>query len=142
MVVRQTEDRRQRTEAVFAFVGGMHCLDVNQQGGITEALARRNWMIRGFAPLTLEVAAGADVQHFALQRDRPTIFMPLNPGIPHADSRAKYAVAFFNISRSILTRASAVMVIPIRIINYAPQYTRHSSNICCRHFHVMWSVVT
>jgi hypothetical protein len=53
----------------------MHSLDVNQQGSITEALARHRGAISERAPLTLEVAAGANIQHFALQRDRPTIFI-------------------------------------------------------------------
>lgn len=52
----------------------MYWFDVSQQGGIfTEALARQLWMSSIFAPMTLKVAAGADVQHFALQRDRPEL---------------------------------------------------------------------
>jgi hypothetical protein len=40
--------------AVFAFAGQMRCLDVNQQGGITEAPARQLRAINIFAPLTFK----------------------------------------------------------------------------------------
>lgn len=46
---------------------------------------------------------GAHTQHFARQCDRPMGLVFGDPGVPHSDSRAKYAVAFFKMSRSILT---------------------------------------
>src|SRR6266568_2306873 len=46
-------------------------------------------------------------QHFALHRHRPVPLVPLDPGVLHSDSFAKYAVAFFRMSRSIFTRASS-----------------------------------
>src|SRR5471030_795988 len=57
----------------------------------------------------LKVAAGTHPQHLALQADGPPALMPSDPGVPHIDSFAKYAVAFFKISRSILTRASSAL---------------------------------
>ena len=73
-----------------------------------------------------KVAAGTDSQDAALQSDGPLVFVPGDPGIPrgfplvilHSASFAKYApeeiplgdaVAFFRMSRSILTRASSAL---------------------------------
>ena len=48
-----------------------------------------------------------DAQYLANQRDRPHGAEQKNPGLLHSDSLAKYAVAFFRMSRSIFTRASS-----------------------------------
>lgn len=47
--------------ARFPFAGCIRCLDVYQQGSITETLPKGGWTIRIFAPLMFEIAAGADV---------------------------------------------------------------------------------
>src|ERR1035437_8197202 len=57
----------------------------------------------------IKVAAGTHPQHLALQADGPLALVPSDPGVPHPDSFAKYAVAFFKISRSILTRANSAL---------------------------------
>ena len=41
----------------------------------------------------LKVAAGTHLQHLALQADGPPALVPVDPGVPHIDSFAKYAVA-------------------------------------------------
>jgi hypothetical protein len=43
------------------------------------------------------VAAGRDAKHRAHQPDRPAIAMGLDELVPHDDSLAKKAVAFFKI---------------------------------------------
>src|ERR1019366_1367994 len=57
----------------------------------------------------LKIAAGTHPQYLALQADGPPALVPSDPGVLHIDSFAKYAVAFFKISRSILTRASSAL---------------------------------
>lgn len=94
---------------IFAFSGGMHCFDVNQQYGITETIDSHLQTIRNFSPPMFKVTASADIQYFALQYDWPTSFVPFNPGVLHIDSRGKYAVAFLRMSRSIFTLASSVL---------------------------------
>jgi hypothetical protein len=96
---------------VFLFDLCMDGPNVDQQGFITDALVRP-WLaglVRILAPPVLKVAAGADAQYVAGQRDGPASFVAGNPGVLHIDSRAKYAVAFFKISRSIFTRASSAL---------------------------------
>ena len=46
----------------------------------------------------LVVAAGADLQNPALDHNRPRAMVSLDKGIPHSDSLAKYAVAFFGVA--------------------------------------------
>ena len=87
----------------------MDSLDVYQQGFVADASAhpRLAGLIRVLTTPVLEVAVfGAHTQHFARQCDRPMGLVFGNPGVPHSDSRAKYAVAFFKMLRSIVTRAS------------------------------------
>ena len=50
------------------------------------------------------VAAAADFQHAALHSDRPDGPVLVNEAISHGDSLAKKAVAFFKISRSMVSR--------------------------------------
>src|ERR1039458_1075107 len=57
----------------------------------------------------LKVATGTHPQYLALQADGPPALVSGDPGVLHIDSFAKYAVAFFKISRSILTRASSAL---------------------------------
>lgn len=95
--------------AVFAFAARMGCLDMNQQRFIAGALAGVRWRGSIFAALMLKISAGTDTQHFTLHGDRPLLLVTPNPGVLHADSRAKNAVAFFKMSRSILTRASSAL---------------------------------
>src|SRR5450631_2447771 len=93
-------------------VGALHLiedrLDVNQQGDVADPTARLE--MPGSFPLTrliLMVAAGADVQHPALRRHRPDHAMSLDKGVSHSDSLAKYAAAFFRMSRSTRALASS-----------------------------------
>ncbi|ARB25336.1 hypothetical protein AM394_02025 [Klebsiella oxytoca] len=44
------------------------------------------------------------IQHLAEQTDRPATIVVTDKGVPQSDSFAKYAAAFFNISRSSVTR--------------------------------------
>jgi len=53
-------------------------------------------------------SSGADIQDRALYRDRPIPAVSLNKGVLHSDSLAKYAAAFFKMSRSIFTRDNSV----------------------------------
>ena len=71
----------------------MYSLDINQQSSIADALAGNRWIIRNSSStLMFKVIASTNIEHFALPGNRPTAFMPFNPGRLHTDSRAKYAV--------------------------------------------------
>src|SRR5260370_18399607 len=69
--------------------------------------------------LILMVAAGADVQHPALRRHRPDHAMSLDKGVSHRDSLAKYAAAFFRMSRSIRALANSLETQRQQIVGYA-----------------------
>ena len=97
--------------AVFGFDFSMDDSDVSQQGCVGDALTRP-WMgrlVRRLAPPVFKVAAGADFQDFAGQRDRPLRFVRSNPGVLHRSFCAKYAVAFFTRSHSIFGRAFSAL---------------------------------
>ena len=53
------------------------------------------------------VTAGLDFQHATLPADRPLFLMFPDKGVPQSDSFAKYAAAFFKISRSSVARLSS-----------------------------------
>ena len=53
------------------------------------------------------VTAGLDFQHATLPAHRPLSLMFPDEGVPQSDSFAKYAAAFFNISRSSVARLSS-----------------------------------
>ena len=91
--------------AVFAFHLGVDRSDMHQQRIVAHPLS----LLRARAPAkVLVVPARTYPQYFALHRYRPVPFVPLNPGVPHSDSLAKY-VAFFKMSRSIFTRESSAL---------------------------------
>jgi len=46
------------------------------------------------------------IQHPTEQANRPATGVVTDKGVPQSDSFAKYAAAFFNISRSSVTRLS------------------------------------
>ena len=52
-------------------------------------------------------ATGMNIQHPAEQTNRPATGVVTNKGVPQSDSFAKYAAAFFNMSRSSVTRFSS-----------------------------------
>src|SRR5687767_9863064 len=84
----------------------MDRLDVGQQGHVTDA---SHVFVGAF--LTVQVlmkSPGADIQDRTLYRDRPVPAVLLNKGVLHRDSLAKYAAAFFKISRSSFTRDNSV----------------------------------
>ena len=87
----------------------MYSSNVYQQGFVTDAFVGV-WLAgftRIFAMPVLKVAAGADAQDGAADCDWPQAFVAGYPRVLHRVSRAKYAVAFFKMSRSILTRDSS-----------------------------------
>lgn len=86
--------------AVGALELGVDGPDQRQHLGIGQALA-----IRRAAALPCPVAAEAHIQRRAHRRQRVGSPLPVNPGVLHSASFAKYAVAFFRISHSILSRA-------------------------------------
>ena len=94
--------------AVFLLDLGVDGLDVHQQRFVANAFVGTCFTGLGaaFAMPVFKVATGADLQHLAGQCGRPLDFMFGNPRVLHSDSRAKYAVAFFKMSRSIVTRAN------------------------------------
>jgi len=49
-------------------------------------------------------ATGMNIQHPAEQTNRPAAGVVTNKGVPQSDSFEKYAAAFFNMSRSSVTR--------------------------------------
>jgi len=81
--------------------------DVGNLGFVADALDRAlpGWFIRDPAPQILQVTAHANTEQITVQRHPPTLFMTRYSGVLHEDSLAKYAVAFFKMSRSILSRA-------------------------------------
>ena len=93
--------------AVLLLDLGVDGPDMGQQGFIADALvgARPGWLLSAFAPHVLEEAAGAHAQHVTGERYRPVLLVPLYPGVLHFETRAKYAVAFPRMSRSIRSLA-------------------------------------
>src|SRR5216684_894903 len=90
--------------AVLALGLGVDRLDMHQKRIVAQALSP----LRTRAPAEmLVIAARAHPQHLALHRHRPAPPMAFDPGVLHSDSFAKYAVAFFRMSRSIFVRASS-----------------------------------
>src|SRR5512141_2488974 len=62
---------------------------------------------RGASHKVFVIPARTHSQDLALHRHRPPLLVAFNPGVLHVDSFAKYAVAFFRMSRSIFTRANS-----------------------------------
>lgn len=52
-------------------------------------------------------ATWMNIQHSTEQANRPATGVVTDKGVPHSDSFAKYAAAFFNMSRSSVTRFSS-----------------------------------
>jgi hypothetical protein len=93
-------------EPVGASGFGIDRLDVGQQRHVTDA---PRVFVGHFLPMqVLLKPSGADIQDRALYRDRPVPAVALNKGVLHRYSLAKYAVAFFKMSRSIFTRDNSV----------------------------------
>ncbi len=63
-------------------------------------------IVRSLVTQVRKVATGADFEQVAHHGNRPLLPVARYPGVLHEDSLAKYAVAFFRMSRSILTLAS------------------------------------
>ena len=101
----------------------MNGLDVHQQGIVAHACS---WLVRGILPDVVVVAAQAYAQYLALQRYRPAGLVALDEGVLHIDSLAKYAAAFFSMSRSILTRTSPV---PSRLISICSMPTAQPASL-------------
>lgn len=95
--------------AVLLLDLGVDGPNMGQQRLVADALAstRNGRLVSALAAKVLKVATGAHAQCVACQRNRPPRFLARYPGVLHVDSLAKYAVAFFKMSRSILTRASS-----------------------------------
>src|SRR4030095_10426569 len=55
----------------------------------------------------LQIARARHRQQLAHPADRVIVAIALDPGVPHRDSFAKYAAAFFTISKSSLALASS-----------------------------------
>ena len=55
------------------------------------------------------VAAPMNRHHPAQGADRKLLFIRLDESVPHMDSLAKYAVAFFRMSRSSVTRFNSAL---------------------------------
>ena len=92
--------------AVFALDLGVDGTDVRQQGFIAVESARAAAAMTILSPAqSVEVPAGADLQHPAGHAHRVTVLHLVNPGVPRSVSCAKYAAAFFAMSRSMRRRA-------------------------------------
>lgn len=87
---------------------GMDGAHVRQQCLVAQPPLAR---LAGPAPLlttpVLEVPADAHAQHLAAQAHRPAVLHRPDPGVLCRTSCAKYATAFFGVSRFIFTRASS-----------------------------------
>lgn len=81
---------------------------VGQQGFITVARTRP-WVIRCIAPQPAEIPTDTDLQHLTSHTDVPLPPHLVNPGVPRSVSYAKYAAAFFAMSRSIRNRATSAL---------------------------------
>src|SRR3954468_21501615 len=85
---------------------GVDRLDVGQQRHVAHSPCA---LVGHFLPMqVLLKSSDAGIQDRALRRDRPVATMPFDEGVLHRYSLAKYAAAFFNISRSIFTRDNSV----------------------------------
>ena len=83
-------------------------LDVNQQRRVADPAARlKGTSVSRLTRAILMKAAGADVQRATLRRHRPDFAMSLDKGVSHSDSLAKYAAAFFRMSRSVRVLANS-----------------------------------
>jgi hypothetical protein len=58
--------------------------------------------------------AGMNIKHFAHHSDRMLLHVVLDKRVPHPDCFAKYAAAFFKMSRSSVTRRNSVSNFLIR----------------------------
>ncbi len=92
--------------AVFTLDLGMDGADVGQHSFVTVPGAGPASHVP-WAAQPVEVTAGADLQHAAGDARRVLLPHLVNPGVPRSVSCAKYAAAFFAMSRSILRRATS-----------------------------------
>jgi hypothetical protein len=69
------------------------------------SILRSMTALRSIAPFV--VAAARDAQRPAQSCDAESLGVPPDEGVLHGSSRAKYAAAFFKISRSSVTFASS-----------------------------------
>ena len=93
-------------------IGALHLIEnrlhVNQQGRVADpATGLKRTDVSCLTRAILTVAAGADVQRPTLRRYGPNSSMSLDKGVSRRNSLAKYAVAFFKMSRSIRVLASS-----------------------------------
>jgi len=95
---------------------GMDRPDVSQQCHVAHPPATiGRWVASSLSMQVLLKTTDADLQNIALYRDRPLISVSLNKGVLYSDSLAKYAVAFFSMSRFIFTRANSERIRRISI---------------------------
>ena len=99
---RSLPTRMPRATSFFRILGRQRLFAQSHVG------ARLQGLVSTFATHVLEKAAGADAQQVKNKRYRPPLFVIGNPGVLRFDTRAKYAVAFPRMSRSILSRVFSV----------------------------------
>ena len=109
--------------AVSLFAGGELGADMSQQRQIADPAAELGRPRFGSPPTPCAKAAGAHLQHPALDDNRPHVAMRLDEGVSHLDPLAKYAVAFFKMSRSIRTRARSAFKRLISICSWLTAFT-------------------
>src|SRR5690606_10413168 len=83
------------------------------------------------------IARRRDVEDAAHDEDRERVAMLTDPGVLHSDSFAKYAVAFFRISRSSSTRLSwrwsrLFSARSSSSVAFSPQGSGSGANLACQ----------
>ena len=114
-------------------IGALHLIEnrlhVNQESHIADpATGLKGADVPGLARSILAIAAGANVQRPTLRRYRPDFSMSLDKGVSHRDSLAKYAAAFFRMSRSIRVLASSAFRRAISICSALTAFPATSRN--------------
>lgn len=78
-----------------------------RRGG--DLLLRSDFWGAATSPITINMPVVTDLQHFAADAHRILPSHLVDPGVPRSVSCAKYAAAFFAMSRSILRRATSAL---------------------------------
>ena len=91
--------------SIGAFGAGVNRSDQSQQMVVAQSLAARLGPMAAGLPVC--ITTGADHHRFAQLFRRIGVALPVNECVPHSDSLAKYAAAFFKISASILSRPTS-----------------------------------
>src|SRR5690606_25672546 len=95
--------------SIFFFDFSVNSSNIGQDAFIAKPARAARWRPLAATTPPVEESAVADIEHWAHRPDGPVRLHFLNPGVPCSVSCAKYAAAFFAISRSIVSRAFSAL---------------------------------